>query len=63
MAKLVMLTATVTLRLPSDIESAEELAALRFAGIPMDGDGYAESGYLFVRLTKSQHNILSWPLE
>lgn len=55
-----MHTATVTLRLPSDIESAQELAALRFAGIPMGADGHAESGYLFVRLTRSRHNIFRW---
>jgi hypothetical protein len=52
--------ATVTIRLPRDIESAEELAALRSAGIPIDADGYAVSGYLFIRLTRSRHHMFRW---
>ncbi|OAK55364.1 hypothetical protein A3K87_31760 [Variovorax paradoxus] len=60
MVKRFMHTATVTLRLPLDIASDDEMAALRCAGIPVDALGNAESGYLFVRLGNRRCNIFRW---
>jgi hypothetical protein len=55
--------ATITLQLPLNMSSGEELTALRSAGIPVDELGNATSGYLFVRTTgRSDHrtNIFRW---
>jgi hypothetical protein len=48
--------ATITLQLPFDISPTAEVAALRAAGIPVDGLGNATSGYLFVRTTGRSAN-------
>jgi hypothetical protein len=48
--------ATITLVLPFDISPSAEIAALRAAGIPVDGLGNALSGYLFVRTTGRSGN-------
>ncbi|QNK69673.1 hypothetical protein [Variovorax sp. PAMC26660] len=62
MPKLSMHTATVTISLPSDIGSDEEIAALRIAGIPVDALGNAQFGYLFVRNGggSNRRNIFRW---
>jgi hypothetical protein len=55
--------ATVTLKLPSDIDANAEHVALRAAGIPVDALGNAERGFLFVRSSSArsgQTNIFRW---
>lgn len=46
--------ATVTLKLPSNIDASAEVSALRGAGIPVDALGNAQRGFLFMRFGKSQ---------
>ena len=55
-------TATVTISLPFDIGSDEEVAALRIAGIPVDALGNAQFGFLFVRSGggSNRRNIFRW---
>ena len=51
------------MRLPFDMNASAEIAALRAAGIPVDGLGNTKSGYLFVRTTgRVEHrtNIFRW---
>ncbi|MET3443148.1 hypothetical protein ABIC94_003937 [Variovorax paradoxus] len=56
MVNQVIHNATVTLQLPFDTSASAEVAALRAAGIPVDGLGNATSGYLFVRTTGRSDN-------
>ncbi|MET3443504.1 hypothetical protein ABIC94_004308 [Variovorax paradoxus] len=51
------------MRLPFDMTPSAEIAALRAAGIPVDGSGNTKSGYLFVRTTgrvDQRTNIFRW---
>lgn len=51
------------MRLPFDMNASAEIAALRAAGIPVDGLGNTKSGYLFVRTTgrvDQRTNIFRW---
>lgn len=55
--------ATITLKLPSDMETNAEIRALRAAGIPVDALGNAERGFLFVRFSdgwRNRANIFRW---
>ena len=55
--------ATITLQLPFGMSANAEVAALRAAGIPVDGLGNAMSGYLFVRTTgrgDNRTNTFRW---
>jgi hypothetical protein len=53
--------ATVTLKLPFEITHDEELAALRAAGIPVDDQGVAESGFLHMRTTSDyRSHVFRW---
>lgn len=55
--------ATITLQLPFGMSASAEVAALRAAGIPVDGLGNATSGYLFVRTTgrgDNRTNTFRW---
>lgn len=53
--------ATITLKLPRDIGADEEIAALRAAGIPVDSRCNAESGFLFIRSTRTgEANFFRW---
>ncbi|WP_207309934.1 hypothetical protein [Variovorax paradoxus] len=51
--------ATITLQLPLDMSADAEIAALRSAGIPVDGLGNATSGYLFVRTTGRGDHVVN----
>jgi hypothetical protein len=45
------------------MSAGAEIAALRVAGIPVDGLGHAKSGYLFVKTTGSgdnRSNVFRW---
>lgn len=56
-------SATITLKLPFDLDASEEVTALRAAGIPVDAQGNAERGFLFVRFGEErgkQTNIFRW---
>ncbi|WP_390345776.1 hypothetical protein ACFJIS_00605 [Variovorax boronicumulans] len=56
-------SASITLKLPFDMSAAQEVAALRAAGIPVDDLGNAMSGFLFVRFSngwRSDSNIFRW---
>jgi len=46
--------ATITIRLPLDIDREAELRALRQAGIPVNAQGQVEAGYLFQRDGRGQ---------
>jgi hypothetical protein len=53
--------ATITLKLPLDLDSGAELKALQAAGIPVDRLGVAESGFLFIRASRDcQSRIFRW---
>lgn len=53
--------ATITLKLPRDMSADEEIAALRAAGIPVDSRCNAESGFLFIRSTRTgEANFFRW---
>jgi hypothetical protein len=53
--------ATVTLKLPFEITHDAELAALRAAGIPVDDQGVAESGFLHMRTTSDyRSHVFRW---
>jgi hypothetical protein len=53
--------ATVTLKLPFEITHDAELAALRAAGIPVDDQGVAASGFLHMRTTSDyRSHIFRW---
>lgn len=61
MGKRVFHSATVTLKLPSDMSGNDEIAALRAAGIPVDAQCIAVSGFLFVRASRdSRSNFFRW---
>lgn len=56
-------SASITLKLPFDMSAAQEVEALRAAGIPVDDLGNAMSGFLFVRFSngwRSDSNIFRW---
>lgn len=56
-------SASITLKLPFDMSAAQEVEALRTAGIPVDDLGNAISGFLFVRFSngwRSDSNIFRW---
>jgi len=56
-------SATITLKLPSDMDAHAEITALRAAGIPVDALGNAQQGFLFVRFSNgwsNQANIFRW---
>ncbi|BEP56536.1 hypothetical protein D3C87_824440 [compost metagenome] len=56
-------SASITLKLPFDMSAAQEVEALRAAGIPVDDLGNAISGFLFVRFSngwRSDSNIFRW---
>jgi len=56
-------SATITVKLPFDLGTSAEIAALRAAGIPVDALGNAERGFLFVRFSdvwRNQVNIFRW---
>ncbi|WP_447773414.1 hypothetical protein [Variovorax boronicumulans] len=56
-------SASITLKLPFDMSAAQEVAALRAAGIPVDDLGNAVSGFLFVRFSdgwRGDTNIYRW---
>ncbi|SOE06155.1 hypothetical protein SAMN05518800_6777 [Variovorax sp. YR752] len=56
-------SATITLKLPSDMAIDAEIMALRAAGIPVDALGNAERGFLFVRFSdgwRNRANIFRW---
>ncbi|WP_200936051.1 hypothetical protein [Variovorax sp. Root411] len=51
------------MKLPFDLDASEEVTALRAAGIPVDAQGNAERGFLFVRFGEGrgkQINIFRW---
>ncbi|WP_418120565.1 hypothetical protein [Variovorax sp. 350MFTsu5.1] len=63
MARQVIHSATITLKLPLDTSVEEEEAALQAAGIPVDAIGNAASGFLFIRYTSDWKNpakIFRW---
>ncbi|MDR6517523.1 hypothetical protein J2789_000185 [Variovorax paradoxus] len=63
MAKRIVHSATLTLKLPAGIEPGAEFVALRKAGIPVDALGNVQQGFLFVRTSyagKNQTNIYRW---
>ncbi|HEX7863674.1 MAG TPA: hypothetical protein VF555_01930 [Variovorax sp.] len=61
MAKAAHRKATVTLKLPFDIASDAELTALRDAGIPVNDQGVAASGFLHMRTTSDyRSHIFRW---
>jgi hypothetical protein len=61
MGKRVFHSATVTLKLPSDMSGNDEIAALQAAGIPVDAQCIAESGFLFVRASRDgRSNFFRW---
>jgi hypothetical protein len=56
-------SATITLKLPFDMDTDAEITALRAAGIPVDALGNAERGFLFVRFSdgwRNRANIFRW---
>jgi len=56
-------SATITLKLPSDMDADAEITALRAVGIPVDALGNAQRGFLFVRFSNgwgNQANIFRW---
>ncbi|BEP36883.1 hypothetical protein GmRootV59_38550 [Variovorax sp. V59] len=51
------------MKLPFDMGTSARVAALRAAGIPVDAEGNARQGFLFVRLVDgpiSQTHIFRW---
>jgi hypothetical protein len=61
MSKATYHKATVTLKLPFEMTHDAELAALRAAGIPVDDQGAAESGFLHMRTTTDyRSHIFRW---
>ena len=55
--------ATVTLKLPFDMDPGAEISALQAAGIPVNALGNAERGFLFVRFSdgwKNKATIFRW---
>jgi hypothetical protein len=55
--------ATITLKLPFDMDTGAKVTALRAAGIPVDAEGNELQGFLFVRSSdglKSRSNIFRW---
>ncbi|WP_432726857.1 hypothetical protein [Variovorax sp. W6] len=55
--------ATITLKLPCDMDTGARVTALRAAGVPVDAEGNAQQGFLFVRSGdgyKSQVSIFRW---
>lgn len=63
MARRMAHNATITLKLPFDLDTAAKVAALRAAGVPVDAEGNARQGFLFVRSgdgCRSRVNIFRW---
>ena len=63
MARRMVHNATITLKLPCDMETGARVTALRAAGVPVDAEGNAQQGFLFVRSGdgyKSQVSIFRW---
>ena len=63
MAKRIVHSATLTLKLPAGIEPGAEFVALRKAGIPVDALGNVQQGFLFIRTSyarKNRTNIYRW---
>jgi len=63
MARRMVHNATITLKLPRDMETGARVTALRAAGVPVDAEGNAQQGFLFVRQGdgyKSQLSIFRW---
>ena len=63
MAKRIVHSATLTLKLPADIKAGAEFLALRKAGVPVDALGNVQQGFLFVRTSyagKNRTNISRW---
>ena len=53
--------ATVTLVLPADMSTRDEIAALRIAGVPIDEAGQVEFGFLFQRWRRhSGRTVFRW---
>ena len=63
MARRMVHNASITLKLPRDMETGARVTALRAAGVPVDAEGNAQQGFLFVRSGdgyKSQVSIFRW---
>ena len=56
MSKRIVHSATLTLKLPADIDGNAEFVALREAGIPVDVRGDVQQGFLFVRTSHARNN-------
>jgi hypothetical protein len=55
--------ATITLKLPFDMDTGAKVTALRAAGIPVDAEGNEQQGFLFVRSSdglRGRTNIFRW---
>lgn len=63
MARRMVHNATITLKLPFDLDTEAKVKALRAAGVPVDAEGNARQGFLFVRSGdgyRSQVSIFRW---
>ncbi|WP_395316822.1 hypothetical protein [Variovorax sp. UC74_104] len=63
MAKRMVHNATITLKLPFDLDTDARVKALRAAGVPVDAEGNARQGFLFVRSGdgyRSMVDIFRW---